>query len=361
MSPFGVTLTGVSYCFLPFSSGQSLAQLGKDGAKTVTAAGTIVNEYTTLTADALAGTSMLTVTSSSLNANGRFPAALAPGDLVLIIQIQGASMTSPDDSTYGTIISMGNCGRQELAEVAAVPTATSIQLSCALQNSYTWVGRAQVVRVPRYASITINSGGILTCPNWNGSTGGVLALEVQGNTVINSGGRIDVTGLGFRGGQLLDNNSWYGVGEPSLDDRRLWCRKAKASWVTRSITICSEDVTVVARRSTPVAAGTDTMLAAAAAVMPATLQPGPAAEIRMFRTPPGRQPGISSIAALPVLHLPVEVAEVIRLAAPTRMRFHSDPSIVPGAATSVETMAAWVVVRWITRPAGFSSAAAGLW
>ena len=136
-------------------------------------------------------------------------------------------------------------------------------------------------------------------------------------------------------------------------------RKAKASWVTRSITICSEDVTVVARRSTPVAAGTDTMLAAAAAVMPATLQPGPAAEIRMFRTPPGRQPGISSIAALPVLHLPVEVAEVIRLAAPTRMRFHSDPSIVPGAATSVETMAAWVVVRWITRPAGFSSAAAG--
>ncbi|MFN8182168.1 MAG: PKD domain-containing protein [Bacteroidia bacterium] len=195
--------------FLP---GNLLAQLGKDGAKTVTAAGTIVNEYTTLTADALAGTSMLTVTSSSLNANGRFPAALAPGDLVLIIQIQGASMTSPDDSTYGTIISMGNCGRQELAEVAAVPTATSIQLSCALQNSYTWVGRAQVVRVPRYASITINSGGTLTCPNWNGSTGGVLALEVQGNTVINSGGRIDVTGLGFRGGQLLDNNSWYGVG-----------------------------------------------------------------------------------------------------------------------------------------------------
>ncbi|MFZ7182774.1 MAG: hypothetical protein ACO1G7_04790, partial [Bacteroidota bacterium] len=104
--------------FLP---GNLLAQLGKDGAKTVTAAGTIVNEYTTLTADALAGTTMLTVTSSSLNTNGRFPAALAPGDLVFIIQIQGASMTSPDDSTYGTIISMGNCGRQELAEVAAVP------------------------------------------------------------------------------------------------------------------------------------------------------------------------------------------------------------------------------------------------
>jgi PKD repeat protein len=190
----------------------AFAQLGKDGARTVSAAGTIVNEYTTLTADALAGTSQLTVTSSSLNANGRFPSALAPGDLVFIIQIQGASMTSPDDSTYGTIVSMGNCGRQELAEVAAVPTATTIQLSCALQNSYTWVGRAQVVRVPRYASLTINSGGILTCPNWNGSTGGVLAIEVQGNTVINSGGRIDVTGLGFRGGQLLDNNSWYGVG-----------------------------------------------------------------------------------------------------------------------------------------------------
>ena len=81
----------ISICI---SSSVSLAQRGIDGNKTVNAAGTIVNEYTTLTLDAAAGATTITVGASGLNANSRFGAGnnLAAGDLIMIIQMQGATM-----------------------------------------------------------------------------------------------------------------------------------------------------------------------------------------------------------------------------------------------------------------------------
>lgn len=202
----------ISYCliFIIFFPVLSLAQSGKNGAKTV-GSSVMVNEYTTLSVDAAVGATSISVASSSLNSGGLFSGPLSTGDLVFIIQVQGATMLYPDDSTYGAISGYGNCGHYEFAEVASVPNASTINIICSLQNAYSTAGRTLVVRVPRYTTLTINSGGILTCPGWNGSTGGVLAVEVQGNCVINSGGRVDVSGKGFRGGALLDNNAWYGV------------------------------------------------------------------------------------------------------------------------------------------------------
>src|ERR1041385_8929067 len=125
--------------------------------------------------------------------------------------MQGATITTPDDSTYGTISSYGTCGNNEFAEVLSVPTNTSIELTCGLQHDYTAAGKVQVVRVPRYSTLAINSGGVLTSTQWNGTTGGVLVVEVLGNTTVASGGKIDVTGNGFRGG-ALDNTSQFGTG-----------------------------------------------------------------------------------------------------------------------------------------------------
>src|SRR6185436_14915193 len=78
------------------------------------------------------------------------------------------------------------------------PNSTTINLVSTLTNSYISSGNVQVVRVPRYSSLTINSGASLTTQSWNGSAGGIIAIEVNGNTVIN--GTVDVSGLGFRGG-----------------------------------------------------------------------------------------------------------------------------------------------------------------
>ena len=127
---------GIFFCTSVFS------QRGKDGGGLVNTANKIVNEYTTLTADAAAGATTITVASSTLNANTRFSAPLDTGDLILIIQAQGATIlgqpdasvptiSSPNDATWGTITNYNNCGNYEWGQVASVPNATSIVLDCA--------------------------------------------------------------------------------------------------------------------------------------------------------------------------------------------------------------------------------------
>src|SRR6185369_1375255 len=87
---------------LIFSAGNyCLAQRGKDGAKTISSS-VMVNEYTPLQSNVSAGVTSISVVNSSLNSNGYFSGPLAPGDLIFIIQIQGASFNTPNDSTYGT-------------------------------------------------------------------------------------------------------------------------------------------------------------------------------------------------------------------------------------------------------------------
>ncbi|HRI41957.1 MAG TPA: hypothetical protein PLW54_09770, partial [Bacteroidia bacterium] len=140
------------------TSQDAVAGLGQHGAKTVTTSNTILNEYTALTNNASAGSTNIRVTSSSLNANGRFSAALEAGDLLMIVQMQGASISVADASTYGQISSYNNCGNFEFVQVASVPSGTQINLSTGLARSYSISGKVQVVRVPRYSTFTINSG-----------------------------------------------------------------------------------------------------------------------------------------------------------------------------------------------------------
>ncbi|MFY9550867.1 MAG: isopeptide-forming domain-containing fimbrial protein, partial [Thermoanaerobaculia bacterium] len=57
--------------------------------------------------------------------------------------------------------------------------------------------RFQVIRVPQYSSATLTSG--LTALAWNGTTGGVLAIDVSGALALGSA-TVSVDGQGFRGG-----------------------------------------------------------------------------------------------------------------------------------------------------------------
>jgi uncharacterized repeat protein (TIGR01451 family) len=54
-----------------------------------------------------------------------------------------------------------------------------------------------VIRVPQYASLTVNAGASISTLAWNGSVGGVVAIRVQNTLTVN--GTITVAGLGFRG------------------------------------------------------------------------------------------------------------------------------------------------------------------
>lgn len=189
-------------------SEEASASPGKDGSKTITSVNTIVNEYTYLTNDVSAGATQIKCNSNTLNANSRFSGNLAAGDLLLIIQMQGATITTSDNSSYGNVSSYNNCGLHEFAKVSSIGSSGRINLSDALKNSYTSARKVQVVRVPRYTTLTINSGKSITCPDWDGSTGGIVAVEAAQEVIIN--GSISVTGKGFRGGALEQGSNLPG-------------------------------------------------------------------------------------------------------------------------------------------------------
>jgi len=185
-----------------------MAQLGKMGTVALTG-NAIVNEYTTLTADVSSGDVLINAASNTLNANNRFPTALASGDLLLFIQMQGTTIGTANDSTYGEVLNYNNCGNYDWAEVASVGANNTITLACGLQNNYTASGKVQIIRVPRYENLNLNSGCIVSAPNWNGQTGGIVVIETNSNLTFTGSGQIDVSGKGFRpGNTVVHNGSW---------------------------------------------------------------------------------------------------------------------------------------------------------
>ncbi len=170
-------------------------QIGKDGASTVTAANTVVNQYTTLSAAAAAGATTINVASA---------AGITVGDVLMVYQAQGATISTTNANTYGGVTALGNAGRYEFVSVAAVAgntiTLGTVCDTTPLQFSYN--NGAQVIRVPQYSSLTVNAAGSIVAQAWNGSTGGVVATIVDGTATVN--GSINANASGFRGG-VLDN------------------------------------------------------------------------------------------------------------------------------------------------------------
>ncbi len=174
---------------------------GKDGALTVTAQNTIVNKYGVLAVDAPAGAAMIAVNNPG-GPNGLDLTTLTPGDLILIIQMAGASIDQSNATNYGNVTNLNSAGRHEFLTVNAVE-ANMIRINppCSgLRFSYSAAGKTQIIRVPQYTTLTINNGASLTAPAWDGRVGGIVAVNVESTATIN--GAIDTSGLGYRGGAL---------------------------------------------------------------------------------------------------------------------------------------------------------------
>ena len=91
------------------------AEVGKDGPGAITAANTVVNAYAALAANAAAGATSITFDNADANFD-----VLEEGDLLLIVQMQGATITTTDTSAYGTVTALGGTGSYELVGVRAV-------------------------------------------------------------------------------------------------------------------------------------------------------------------------------------------------------------------------------------------------
>jgi len=189
------------------------AQKGKDGAANITAANTVVNSYYVVTASVIAGTNSVSVSSNT---------GLSPGDLVMLIQMQGALVNAGKDSifpdfnssiptnpSFGAITNYNNCGNYEFQQIRNLPDNTTVVFDCPIKNNYNHFGKVQLVKVPRYSSLIVSGTGNIVPSAWNGTIGGVVAIEVSGNATLNASPSIDASGLGFRGGQRLNFNIPY--------------------------------------------------------------------------------------------------------------------------------------------------------
>lgn len=127
-------------------------------------------------------------------------AGLTAGDAVLVTQVQ-ENLAAPS----GGAGAVGNTGRWELARIATV--GATVDLLSPLANGYHsgTNAHAQACFVPEYTDLTISAGGSLTAAPWDGATGGVIAVMVNGTLTLD--GTIDAKGAGFRGGATPANSS----------------------------------------------------------------------------------------------------------------------------------------------------------
>ncbi len=183
---------------------------GRNG--TGTPAG-IVNTYYPGTASVSAG-----ATSIAVGSPAGAPDPIAAGDLLLVIQMQDATIDTRNNSRYGNganggygqgYDAIGQTGRYEFVRATGAVSGGSVGIvgstGGGLVNGYNHAASSatgyrrsfQVVRVPQYDQVTIS--GTVSAMAWNGSTGGVVVLDVARRLTF-SGGTVSASGLGFRGG-----------------------------------------------------------------------------------------------------------------------------------------------------------------
>lgn len=165
---------------------------GHDGPLVVSAPGTVVNEATALAADATAGALTVTVADS---------AGLASGRLVLLHRTADPLVGAVPDTATSLDVSTSDVGRYELARLTAV-AGTTLTLDAPLASAFPASG-SQLVAVPEYSVASVLAGGTIVAPAWDGASGGVVALLVQGTLTVS--GAIRADGAGFRGGVGVQN------------------------------------------------------------------------------------------------------------------------------------------------------------
>jgi hypothetical protein len=149
----------------------------------------VVNNGETITLN----TTRVSVNAAGTDAIPANSAGFTVGDLVLFHQTQGTA----------------NIGRWEFNTITTINSATSWTLAKPLRYAYDNVnGRAQVIKLPQYRNITVQAGGTLIGPAWDGATGGILAFLASGTAVIY--GTVTTGGPGPGGGYSIIPTGYRG-------------------------------------------------------------------------------------------------------------------------------------------------------
>ena len=188
---------------------------GVDGALTVTAANTVINQYDSVTALTTTTVTVSNVANLSSGApvNG---GALAAGDVLMLYQTNGATIDTTNTAAYGGVTAYGGAGKYQTVTVGSVAgNVITIASECGALTGFT-AANTQAIRVPQLSSLTVNAGASIVAPAWNGTTGGFVAANVSGATTLNGAGAINVSGLGFRGA-APDTNTATTAADATVD------------------------------------------------------------------------------------------------------------------------------------------------
>ena len=180
----------------------------------------VQNTYFPGTASVAAGATSIPI-GASTGAGG----TIVAGSELLVIQMQDASINSTNSVVYGNgstgtgFTAINNAGNYEYVTATGPVSGGNVPIAGAgpsggLVFGYTSATASatkgqstyQVVLVPQYASATL---GAVTAAAWNGSTGGILALDIAGQLNLGSA-TVSVDGLGFRGGAGMQLTGGYG-------------------------------------------------------------------------------------------------------------------------------------------------------
>ncbi len=184
------------------------------GTSSLSAGGTltgVVNTYYPGAASVSAGATSIPL--GTANGTG----TISAGTELLVIQMQDASISYSNTVAYGNgstgagFTAINNAGNYEYVTATGPISGGSVPIlgagaggglvfgyNAAAASATKGASTYQVVLVPEYTTATLSATTPPTAAAWNGSTGGILALDIA-NTLTLNGATVSVSGLGFRG------------------------------------------------------------------------------------------------------------------------------------------------------------------
>lgn len=200
---------------LPLFPSQSVlaacASPGSSGA-----GGTLSGVIDTYFASPASATVAAGATSIPLSTVRGAKTTVSAGDLLIVMQMQGAVLNTTNTKRYGSggtggrgatgvvagkyeyvvATGSGTSGGSVSIQGAGTGNGTINAYSSAAVTSTSTKFSYQVIVVPQYSTATTGSG--LSALPWDGSSGGVLAFDVASRLTLS--GTVSVDALGFRGG-----------------------------------------------------------------------------------------------------------------------------------------------------------------
>lgn len=176
-------------------------------------------------------------------------ATIAKGTLLLVIQMQDASINDSNSVAYGNgytgqgFTNLNSAGDYEFVTATGPIAAGAIPISGAgagnglvfayhesAETATAGQSTYQVIVVPQYTTASFSTTSPPTALAWNGSTGGVFVIDTSSTLSLN-GATIAVDGLGFRGGAGME---LQGGGGATTDYRQpavaTYAGVAEAGW-----------------------------------------------------------------------------------------------------------------------------------